>query len=136
MQYSYTLEDISNITLNIHMPSVIFLHWDLGAGKTTIAWEIIRRYFPELENIPSPTYTYYNIYKNDAYIFHHFDLYRLENYEEFVSIWWEEIIDNNTGIILIEWPSLLERHVESDISIFLEKVWENCRKIHIEYKKS
>lgn len=114
----YTLEEIWNIEIYISKPSLIFIYWDLWVGKTTLSQSIIQRYFGDKLKITSPTYTYYNIYEDIT----HFDLYRVNDYEYFVSIGWEEILDNNSGIILIEWPEILQWIYTPDIKIYLEKI--------------
>jgi len=43
------------------------------------------------------------------------------------------VLDNNTGIILIEWPEILEEFYKPDVKIFLSKIErENERKITVE----
>jgi len=119
--------------IDIQKPSIIFLYGDLWAGKTTLSQSIIEQYVQNIEVVTSPTYVYYNKYKG----VYHFDLYRLRDYDEFISIWWEEILDNNDGIILIEWPELLEKYYSPDIKIYIEKTSiEDERLIDIQYKKS
>lgn len=118
---SQTYEDVSldglgDINLNISTPSLVFLYGDLWAGKTTLTSNIIRKYIGSEIEITSPTYVYYNRY-GDIY---HFDLYRVADYDKFVLLGWEEILDSNDGIILIEWPQILEPYYTPDISITLD----------------
>jgi len=131
MKKKYSLTDIRDLQIDIKKPSIIFLYWDLWAGKTTLSGNIIRNlWISKDEHISSPTYVYYNKYE-DIY---HFDLYRLWDYEEFCMIWWEEILDNNEGIILIEWPEILKPYYTPDISIRIEKTLDDdIREIEIEY---
>lgn len=131
MTKNYSLSMLSDLEIHIKKPSIIFLYGDLGAGKTTLSQEIIHRCIPDLEGITSPTYVYYNKYQ-DIY---HFDLYRLKDYDEFISIGGEEILDNNEWIILIEWPELIEKYYDADIKIYLEKdLNDTQRSIRIVYK--
>lgn len=131
MMKSYGLDNIDEIEVKCTKPCIIFLYWDLGAGKTTLSQKIINRYTKQNYNITSPTYVYYNIYEDIT----HFDLYRLGDYDQFVSIWWEEILDNNEGLILVEWPEILEKYYKADIEIRLTKTQEeNERNIEIIYK--
>ena len=69
--------------------------------------------------VKSPTYVYYNRYRDSIY---HFDLYRLQSYEDFVNIGGEEILDNPENICIIEWPEILDRYYEPTIDIQLRKV--------------
>jgi tRNA threonylcarbamoyladenosine biosynthesis protein TsaE len=124
----YKLEEIKNINLWLNKDKIIFLKWDLWAWKTTISKHILNNLLKIKENISSPTYTYYNKYWKN----YHFDLYRLKNYDEFFAIWWEEILDNNSWIILIEWPDIIEKYYKADIVINIKKTDnENEREIEI-----
>lgn len=131
MIQNYSLDMLDDLELNIKKPSIIFLYWDLWAGKTTLSKSIISKYAKRDFTVNSPTYVYYNKY-DDIY---HFDLYRIGDYDEFVSMWWEEILDNNEGIILIEWPEKLEKYYIPDIKIYINKTpEENLRELEIVYK--
>lgn len=126
----YTRNTIQNLQISIKKPCIIFLYGDLWAGKTTLSQHIIGNILGKTQPVTSPTYTYYNKI-DDIY---HFDLYRISTYDEFISIGWEEILDNNEWVILIEWPEIIEKYYTPDISIRLEKTErEGERNIVIEY---
>jgi len=127
----YWLSDIQYIKLDLAKPKIVFLKGDLWSWKTTLSKHILNNILNIKENIISPTYTYYNKYDNN----YHFDLYRLKNYDEFFAIWAEEILDNNSWIILIEWPDIIEKYYTPDIIISISKTDnEDERIINIEYK--
>ncbi len=127
----YKLSEINNINLDLTKPKIVFLKWDLWAWKTTLSKHILTNLLKISENITSPTYTYYNKYWNN----YHFDLYRLKNYDEFFAIWAEDILDNNTWIILIEWPDIIEKYYKADIIISIKKTdVEDEREVDIIYK--
>lgn len=127
MKKKYLLNEIWGLNLNLKKNEIIFLYWDLWAGKTTISKHILNNLLWVKEEIRSPTYTYYNKYLNN----YHFDLYRLQNYDDFFAIWWEEILDNNSWIIIIEWPELIEKYFSPTIKILLNKT-ENEKEREIE----
>ncbi|NVP17573.1 tRNA (adenosine(37)-N6)-threonylcarbamoyltransferase complex ATPase subunit type 1 TsaE [Candidatus Gracilibacteria bacterium] len=128
----YTIDNINSLKIDIKTPCVIFLNGDLGAGKTTISKYILNNLLGIEEVINSPTYTYYNIYGKN----YHFDLYRLSNYDEFFAIGGEDIMDNNSGVILIEWPDLISPYYKADIVINIKKTEiDNEREIEIIYNK-
>jgi tRNA threonylcarbamoyladenosine biosynthesis protein TsaE len=128
---TYLLSEIKNIKLDLSKPKLVFLKGDLWAWKTTLSKHIFSNLLKIKENITSPTYTYYNKYFNN----YHFDLYRLKNYDEFFAIGWEEILDNNTWIILIEWPDIIEKYYSADIIINISKTdKEDEREIEVVYK--
>ncbi len=133
MKYKYHLNNINSLNITIEKPSLIFLKWDLWSWKTRLSKYIINNLLNINEDITSPTYTYYNKYDG----VYHFDLYRLKKYDEFFAIWWEDILDNNEWVIIIEWPELLEPYYQADIEILLNKTEdENEREIEIIYKKT
>lgn len=110
---------------------LIWLSGDLGAGKTKFTQGILR-YF-EMENqISSPTFTIVNEYKNERAEIYHFDVYRLENEDEFWAIGGEEYFEK--GICLIEWGERIAEILPKPyLKISLEKVEEDLeeRKITI-----
>ncbi len=130
MRKTYSLTSLNTLELDITKPSLVFLYGDLWAGKTTLCQKFINDLKQTDIKITSPTYVYYNKY-GDIY---HFDLYRMEEYDNFVSIGWEEILDNNEGVIFIEWPQILESYYTPDLKISISKaINDNERQINIEY---
>lgn len=119
MKQKYRLSEIKNIIFPINKPSLIFLRGDLWLGKTTLTKHIVENLLHTQANVISPTYTYYNRYDDIV----HFDLYRLKNYDEFFAIGWEDVLDNNEGVVIVEWPEKIESYYTPDIEIILKK-WE------------
>ena len=81
---------------------VIYLHGDLGAGKTTFARGFLRG-LGHTGRVPSPTYTLIEPYELAGYAVSHIDLYRLQSPGEAGALALEELSGNGT-IMLIEWP--------------------------------
>lgn len=124
LYYNIKLEQYSEIFNSFIWWWIIFLYGEIWMWKTTISKYIFEKVLSEKYTITSPTYTYYNIYDS---IHYHFDLYRLQNYDEFINIWWEEIIDNNSNwIVLIEWPELIESYIQPDFSIHITQ-WNTLK---------
>jgi len=125
MKKRYLLNEINKLDINIKSPFIITLKGDLWSWKTTLSKHILNNKLKVLDDVTSPTYTYYNKYNWELdwkdIIIYHFDLYRLKDYDEFFAIGWEEIFDNNDWIILVEWPELIEKYYNSDLKIILNK---------------
>jgi tRNA threonylcarbamoyladenosine biosynthesis protein TsaE len=81
--YTLTKENISQLPIFPIKGDRVFLRGDLGAGKTTISRHIISTLLGIETPVKSPTYIYYNKYGENIY---HFDLYRLQSYDDFVNI--------------------------------------------------
>ena len=124
------LEEYKDIVWNIEKWDILFLYWDLWAWKTSLIQNILNNRFKVKGKVKSPTYVHYKKYLDNIY---HFDLYRLENYDEFINIGWEEILDDKENICFIEWPELIEKYYKPKYSIYLNKIeWEDeYRKIKI-----
>ncbi len=127
-----TIELGKKIATKLHKGQVILLCGDLGAGKTKLT-EGILTYFGLEDEISSPTFAIVNEYNTDGLDIFHFDLYRLEDIDEFLAIGGEEFFTK--GASLIEWGELIEPILPKDyIKITINKSAddENLRTVNIE----
>lgn len=120
MKATYTQALIPDVIQDYLMPfcragNVITLQGALGAGKTTLVRELLRE-LGITEAITSPTYSYVNAYTTpDGLPIYHFDLYRLGEYSEFIEAGFDEYINDEEALCIIEWPEiLLERDELAD----------------------
>jgi len=110
---------------------IVILSGDLGSGKTKFT-EGFLSFFGLQDEISSPTFTIVNEYsKNDINIYH-FDVYRLEDLDEFYAIGGQDYFDN--GICLIEWGELIEPILSRYIKINISKDDNDLDKRYINIK--
>jgi len=87
-----TLAFAKEFASKLNKSDIVILTGDLGAGKTKFTEGFLSYYGLEKE-ISSPTFTIVNEYlKNDTNIYH-FDVYRLEDLDEFYAIGGDEYFD-------------------------------------------
>lgn len=122
-QFAYEL------AAKVSAPQVICLTGDLGAGKTAFT-RGFARYFGIEKGVSSPTFIIMHRYTGTEVI-NHYDLYRLNDYDELLDIGFEEQIES--GISLIEWPdSFMEYLPENKIVIRITRLGDSDRQIVVE----
>lgn len=102
---------------------VIYLHGDLGAGKTSLVRALLHA-AGHPGHVKSPTYTLAEPYslqlKGQAVEVIHFDLYRMGSPEEFLDAGFRDHF-NHRSVCLVEWPEKGEGVLpEPDIGVFLK----------------
>ena len=106
------VEEIAKIIQKkIKVGNIIFLHGEMGTGKTTFVKYLINYYQKinelNLSEVTSPTFNIMNEYLINGIKIHHYDLYRLKSEEELVDL---DLFGNTSNLItLIEWPNLIKK---------------------------
>lgn len=100
-----TIDFAKNYAKNLKPGDIIVLSGELGSGKTKFVQGVLEN-FNLQDEISSPTFTIVNEYNSDTVNIYHFDVYRLEDSDEFFAIGGEEYFSK--GICLIEWGELIE----------------------------
>ena len=113
---------------------LVCLYGDLGSGKTTFVQGLAEELLVK-ETVNSPTFLIMKKYSslkkdNKKYNLYHFDCYRISDYKEILDLGWEEIINGENNIIVIEWPGKIEDILpKKRLNLKFEFVDENTRKI-------
>ncbi len=122
-----------DIARTLKQGDVICLGGDLGAGKTVFARGMIKALGVD-DYVTSPTFTIVNEY-DGKYPVYHFDVYRVDDYDEILDIGFDEYIYGD-GISIIEWADKIKEilpasYIRIDIEKDISK-GENYREITIE----
>jgi len=107
----------------LNIGDIVVLTGELGSGKTKFT-EGFLSYFNLENEISSPTFTIVNEYTSENMKIAHFDVYRLEDSDEFFAIGGEEYLNNS--ICIIEWGEIIENILPNNyIKISFEKISDN-----------
>ena len=110
--------------------AVIAYKGDLGAGKTAFTRGVACGLGAK-ESVTSPTYTIVNEYLSGQYPLFHFDMYRLASSDDLFDIGWEDYLSRG-GVCAVEWSENVADAMEGAITVTVEKLGENIRRITIE----
>ncbi len=96
--------------------TVVTFKGEMGAGKTTFINEVCRQLGVETDATSSPTFALVNEYRSDttAELIYHFDLYRLEDFDEALDMGIEDYLDCG-ALCLIEWPDIIDPILPNDV---------------------
>ena len=101
----------------------------LGAGKTCFVRGLAREAGVDPDDVNSPSYTLLNEYNGGETPIYHFDLYRMVDPAEFISIGANDYLGGE-GIILIEWAENGKGHIpEERFNVRFNIFGETSRKI-------
>ena len=109
--------------------SVVAFRGGLGMGKTAFTRGLARG-LGCMGRVTSPTFTIVNEYRGKIPLFH-FDMYRLSSSDALFDIGWEDYLDRG-GVCAVEWSENVAEAMEDAISVTIEKLGENTRRITIE----
>ncbi|SUD91215.1 tRNA (adenosine(37)-N6)-threonylcarbamoyltransferase complex ATPase subunit type 1 TsaE [Psychrobacter phenylpyruvicus] len=122
----------------------VWLSGDLGAGKTTLTRYWLKA-LGHKGSVKSPTYTLVEPYElaesNNALIqrVYHADLYRLQDPEELSFIGFEEYLEDDKALVIIEWASRAEGYLPQPIMtvdiMVTTQDGEQVRRVNIQYEE-
>jgi tRNA threonylcarbamoyladenosine biosynthesis protein TsaE len=113
-------------------PKLVLLRGDLGAGKTTLVKGIAHGFqAASEEDVTSPTFTLVHEYRGPSATLYHIDLYRVDTLRELETLGLDDLIGENS-VLLIEWGEKFPRFErERDMEIALERIAKNERRITV-----
>ena len=134
---SETIAFGKNFVTNLEPQSIIILKGPIGAGKTSFVQGIGQGLCIK-ESITSPTFSLSNHYGSGSMYLIHMDLYRIESSlsarELFIEE--EEELEIHNGLLIIEWPELVEPIIENYWEIEINYASQDGRNLNIYEPKS
>ena len=134
---SETISFGKDFVTNLKPKSIIILKGPIGAGKTSFVQGIGKGLCIK-ESITSPTFALSHHYESGSMYLIHMDLYRLENSLSAKELFFEEEeeLETNNGLLIIEWPELIEPILEIYWKIEINYAFKEGRNFKIYEPKS
>ena len=108
---------------------IICLKGDLGTGKTTLARSFIK-YLTNSNKVLSPTFPLLLTYEYEDNIIWHYDMYRLKKPDDIWNLSLEDAL--NHGIIIIEWPEIIEHLIPNKrIEVIIKDINNDSRSAEV-----
>ena len=129
-----TIAAAEEVAASLCAGDIILYEGDMGAGKTHFTKGIAKCLGID-DEITSPTFALVNEYYGKLPFFH-FDLYRIESYDDLYAIGFFDYLDRG-GIIAAEWSeniSELTYELRDAIKIRIEKLSDTERRIIVSGK--
>ncbi len=102
-----TFELGESIGSSLRGGEVILLTGGLGAGKTLLTKGVLSALEYDVDEVTSPSFTLVNLYKTERFNIYHIDLWRADSEDAPFSVGLEEILEDDKGIVIIEWAERL-----------------------------
>ena len=117
-----TEELADKLIKKIQPGDVVYLHGEIGVGKTTFIKFFINglRKINDLEyiEVTSPTFNILNEYQINKIKINHYDLFRLKSPSELDNL--GLFVNNENSITLIEWPQIITEKPKNLIELKFE----------------
>jgi tRNA threonylcarbamoyladenosine biosynthesis protein TsaE len=116
------------IAASLQPGTFVLLHGDLGAGKTAFVRGMAAGLGANPDDVSSPTFVLIQQYKGRIPLVH-VDLYRLESAAAVDDLGLEEMASG--AVVAIEWAERLPRPLGGSVSVRIEDLGENSRRIAV-----
>lgn len=109
---------------------ILLLNGDLGAGKTTFTKGLAMALDVD-DVITSPTFTIMKEYYGKLKLYH-FDMYRLSNEDEVYELGFEEYLNDENGVAVIEWNKFSSFETSDVFTLNFSRIDDTTRRIEID----
>ena len=134
---SQTISFGKDFVKNLKPKSIIIVKGPIGAGKTSFVQGMGQGLCIK-ESITSPTFALSHHYESGSMHLIHMDLYRIESSisakELFIQE--EEELETKSGLLIVEWPELIESILETYWKIEINYAEKEGRNFKIHEPKS
>lgn len=128
--YEETVEKAAQFAKTVKKGAVIGFIGGLGMGKTAFTTGFVKGLGIDAR-VSSPTFAICNEYIGDNLRVYHFDMYRVEGWDDLYSTGYFDYVDTD-AYILAEWSENIFGALPDDaIIIGIEKIGDNSRKFKI-----
>jgi tRNA threonylcarbamoyladenosine biosynthesis protein TsaE len=126
-----TIEIGRQLARRLRAPVLVLLSGELGSGKTTITKGIISGLgVAQEEEVTSPSFTLVHFFRNHVKVYH-VDLYRVEGFHDLESLALEDAFVE-PAVVIIEWAERFALRTDwPQVTIHLEHVQADTRRIVI-----
>ena len=131
-----TMDIGRQLASRLRAPVLVLLSGELGSGKTTITKGIISGLgVAREEEVTSPTFTLVHVFRNHVRVYH-VDLYRVERFHDLESLALEDAFAE-PAVVIIEWAERFTLRTDwPQITIRLDHVEADKRRITVTLPKS
>ncbi len=125
--YEETINLASDFAKTLPKGSVIAYIGGLGMGKTAFTAGLVKGLGID-SDVSSPTFAICNTYIGDVNTLHHFDMYRVDGWDDLYSTGFYDYLDTD-DYIAVEWSENIFSALPDDaVVIEIEKIDDNIRK--------